>query len=292
MIKKEVISESNKLFYLYNPIPIIKQEAAAVIQNILKSKKITYTFGEDVDLNEMDVVNKMRFKDYIIRVVRYKEVRGHAIEGLMAGLFDGVLNESKSGLWDYQIRQGQVEQKYINDTSENPSIGSFTNILNSLGDESVSIIKNTLDKYGVNGTNLFLVNDDELTPFKRQILEKMLVDIISVTTKVGNNLVTYYIEKPQAIELFLDAKNIYNPRKKGGNELRVSLKTLLENGNTFKIIIPSISQKEYDEYLVISGEESKVSKIFGEFSNKIRPDVLNWIINNKEEFKQRVNELL
>ncbi len=287
-----IISEQNRYFYLYNPIPVIKQEAASVIQNILKSKKITYVFGEDVDLNEMDVVNKMRFKDYINRVVKYKEVRGHAIEGLMAGLFDGVLNESKSGLWDYQIRQGQVEQKYSNDMSENPSIGSFTNILNSLGDESVSVIKNILQKYGVSGTNLFLVNDDELTPFKREILEKMLVDIISVTTKVGNNLVTNYIEKPKAVELFLDAKNIYNPRKKGGNELRVSLKTLLENGNTFKIIIPSISQKEYDEYLVVSGEEGKVSKIFGEFSNKIRPDVLNWIINNKEEFKQRVNQLL
>lgn len=287
-----IISEQNRYFYLYNPIPVIKQEAAAVIQNILKSKKITYVFGEDVDLNELDVVNKMRFKDYINRVVKYKEVRGHAIEGLMAGLFDGVLNESKSGLWDYQIRQGQVEQKYSNNMSENPSIGSFTNILNSLGGESVSVIKNILQKYGVSGTNLFLVNDDELTPFKREILEKMLVDIISVTTKVGNNLVTNYIEKPKAVELFLDAKNIYNPRKKGGNELRVSLKTLLENGNTFKIIIPSISQKEYDEYLVVSGEEGKVSKIFGKFSNKIRPDVLNWIINNKEEFKQRVNQLL
>ena len=287
-----IISEQNRYFYLYNPIPVIKQEAAYVIQNILKSKKITYVFGEDVDLNEMDVVNKMRFKDYITRVVKYKEVRGHAIEGLMAGLFDGVLNESKSGLWDYQIRQGQVEQKYSNNMSENPSIGSFTNILNSLGAENVNIIKNILEKYGVSGTNLFLVNDDELTPFKRQILEQMLVDIIAVTTKVGNNLVTSYIEKPQAIELFIDAKNVYNPRKKGGNELRVSLKTLLENGNTFKIIIPSINQKEYDEYLVISGEEDKVSKIFGDFSNKIRPDVLNWIINNKEEFKQRVNQLL
>lgn len=292
MIENKLISESNKLFYLYNPIPIVKQEAAAVIQNILKSKKITYTFGEDVDLNELDVVNKMRFKDYINRVVKYKEIRGHAIEGLMAGLFDGILNESKSGLWDYQIRQGQVEQKYINDMSENPSIGSFTNILNSLEPENINIIKNILEKYGVSGTNLFLVNDDELTPFKRQILEQMLVDIIAVTTKVGNNLVTSYIEKPEAIELFTDAKNIFNPRKKSGNELRVSLKTLVENGKTFKIITPSIKQKEYDEYLVVSGQENEVSKIFGEFSNKIRPDVLNWIVNNKEEFKRRVNQLL
>jgi hypothetical protein len=289
---KKIISEDSRYFYLYNPIPIIKQEAALVIQNILKSKKITYVFGEDVDLNEMDAVNKMRFKDYINRVIKYTEVRGHAIEGLMAGLFDGVLNESKSGLWDYQVRQGQVEQKYINDTSENPSIGSFTSILNQLGGENITIIKNVLEKYGVSGTNIFLVNDDELTEFKKQILESMLVDITAVTTKVGNNLVTYYITKNRAVELFSDAKNIYNPRKKGSNELRVSFKTFSEFGNSFKIIIPTVNQKEYDEFLTISSDEVEVSKIFGPFSTKIRPDILNWIVNNKEQFKQIVNDLL
>lgn len=292
MIENKLISESNKLFYLYNPIPIVKQEAAAVIQNILKSKKITYTFGEDVDLNELDVVNKMRFKDYIVRVTKYTEVRGHAIEGLMAGLFDGVLNEQKSGLWDYQIRQGQVEQKYGNNMSENPSIGSFTNALNKLGEDSINDIKNTLSKYGINGTNLFIVNDPELTEYKKIILNDILADIIAVTSKKGNNLVTYYVTKEQAIELFSDAENIYSPRKKGTNELRVSMGSIVSNGNSFKIIIPSINQKEYDEYLTISKDETSVSKIFGPFAGKIRPDVLNWIVNNKEEFKRRVNQLL
>jgi ferredoxin-fold anticodon binding domain-containing protein len=289
---KKIISEDSRYFYLYNPIPIIKQEDALVIQNILKSKKITYVFGEDVDLNEMDAVNKMRFKDYINRVVKYTEVRGHAIEGLMAGLFDGVLNESKSGLWDYQIRQGQVEQKYINDASENPSIGSFTSLLNQLGGDNIAIIKNVLNNLKFNGTNIFLVNDNELTEFKKQILESMLVDITAVTTKVGNDLVTYYLTKNQAIELFSDAENIYNPRKKGSNELRVSFKTFSEFGNSFKITIPSINQKEYDEFLTISSDEMEISKIFGPFSNKIRPDILNWIVKNKEQFKQIVNDLL
>jgi hypothetical protein len=282
----------NKYFYLYNPIPIVKQEAAHVIQNILKSKKITYVFGEDVDLNEMDVVNKMRFKDYITRVTKYKEVRGHAIEGLMAGLFDGVLNEQKSGLWDYQIRQGQVEQKYGNDMSENPSIGSFTNALNRLGEDAINDIKNTLSKYGITGTNLFVVNDPELDEYKKTILTDILADIIAVTTKRGNNLVTYYVTKSEAVELFSNAENIYSPRKKGTNELRVSMSSIVSNGNSFKIIIPSISQKEYDEYLSISEDETNISKIFGPFAGKIRPDILNWIMNNKETFKEYVNTTL
>jgi hypothetical protein len=120
----------------------------------------------------------------------------------------------------------------------------------------------------------------------------MLVDITAVTTKIGNNLVTYYITKNQAVELFSNAKNIYNPRKKGSNELRVSFKTFSEFGNSFKIIIPTVNQKEYDEFLTISSDEVEVSKIFGPFSTKIRPDILNWIVNNKEQFKQIVNDLL
>ena len=282
----------NKYFYLYNPIPIVKQEAAYVIQNILKSKKITYVFGEDVDLNEMDVVNKMRFKDYITRVTKYKEVRGHAIEGLMAGLFDGVLNEQKSGLWDYQIRQGQVEQKYGNDMSENPSIGSFTNALNKLGQDAVNNIKNTLNKYDIIGTNLFVVNDPELDEYKKTILTDILADIIAVTTKRGNNLVTYYVTKPESIELFSNAENIYNPRKKGTNELRVSMNSIVSNGNSFKIIIPSINQQEYDEYLSVSKDEINIAKIFGPFAGKIRPDILNWIKNNEDTFKEYVNTTL
>ena len=128
MKKKKLITEEDKnIFYLYNPIPIVKQEATFVIQEILKSRNLNFEWGENVDLNTFDVVNRMRFKDYINRVVKYKEIRGHAIEGLMAGLFGGVLNESKSGVWDYEIRQGQVEQKFLNDSNESPSIGGFTN---------------------------------------------------------------------------------------------------------------------------------------------------------------------
>jgi len=73
------------------------------------------------------------------------------------------LNTSKSGIWDYEVRQGKVEQKFLNDSGERPSKSVvLSESLNNLGPEIIEDIKNTLSKYDVKGMNLFLVNDDSL----------------------------------------------------------------------------------------------------------------------------------
>ncbi len=278
MKKKKLINEEGKnKFYLYNPIPIVKQEAVYVIQEILDAYGLNYNWGQDVDLNSLNVVNRLRFEDYINRIVKYKEIRGHAIEGLMAGLFNGTLNESKSGIWDYKINQGEVEQKFLNDNTESPSIGGFTTALTSLGSEAVANIKNTLSKYDITGTNLFLVNDDSLTEYKKEILRKILVDITSITFESDDRLKTYYLTKENAVELFSDASNIRKPRKLGSNELRVSSDVFIKKGSSFDIIKPIVSDEERKEYLEVSQRDEEVAKIFGPYGGKIRPDILNWI---------------
>lgn len=295
MKKKKLITEEDKnVFYLYNPIPIVKQEATFVIQEILKSRNLNFEWGENVDLNTFDVVNRMRFKDYINRVVKYKEIRGHAIEGLMAGLFGGVLNESKSGVWDYEIRQGQVEQKFLNDSDESPSIGGFTNALNSLGADAIATIKNVLlnNRPEITGTNLFLINDNEITEYKKEILRKILVDITCITFDSADRLKTYYLTKENAVELFSDANNIKKPRKLNSNELRVSSDVFINEGNSFDIIKAKVTPEEYKEYIEVTQKDIEVAKIFGPYGGKIRPDILNWIQKNKEEFKNLVNTLL
>ena len=295
MKKKKLITEEDKnIFYLYNPIPIVKQEATFVIQEILKSRNLNFEWGENVDLNTFDVVNRMRFKDYINRVVKYKEIRGHAIEGLMAGLFGGVLNESKSGVWDYEIRQGQVEQKFLNDSNESPSIGGFTNALNSLGAEAIATIKNTLlnNRPEITGTNLFLINDNEITEYKKEILRKILVDITCITFDSADRLKTYYLTKENAVELFSNANNIRKPRKLSSNELRASSDVFINKGNSFDIIKAKVKPEEYEEYMNVTQKDIEVAKIFGPYGGKIRPDILNWIQKNKEEFKNLVNTLL
>ena len=293
MKKKKLLQEADKnIFYLYNPIPIVKQEAVPVIQAILRTHGLNFEFGENVDLNQLDVVNRMRFKDYVNRVVKYKEIRGHAIEGLMAGLFGGYLNTSKSDIWDYEVRQGKVEQKFLNDSGESPSIGSFTSALNNLGPEIIEDIKNTLSKYDVKGMNLFLVNDDSLKLYKKNILETVLTDITAITFKTVDRLKTYYLMKNEAVELFSNSKNIMRPRKAGSNELRVSSDVFIKNGSSFDIIDAKVKPEEYKRYMEVTKEDEEVAKIFGPYGGKIRPDILNWIQQNKEQFKDLVNSLL
>jgi hypothetical protein len=286
---RKVIREDATKFYLYNPIPIVKQEASEVIQRILRTHGISFEFGQDVDLNQLDTVNKMRMKDYIVRVLKYKEVRGHNIEGLMCGLFNGKLNDKKSGEWDYVIPQGTVEQKYVESLSESPVVGSYKSILFSFPDEVLRTIANITDKYGEK--NIFLINDSELDVFKKMILEKMIVNIVCVSTKGIQKISNYYFTKEDFMNVFIDANNCAAPKQKDSYQLRMKSSTIASKAKKFDILIPKISQKEYTDYLSVSGEEQQVAQIFGPFSNKIRPDILKWINDNKESFKELVNSL-
>ena len=286
---KKVIKEDKNKFYLYNPIPVVKQEASEVIQRILRTHGLSFEFGKDVDLNQLDTVNKMRMKDYISRIVKYKEIRGHAIEGLMCGLYNGNLNTSQSGSWDYSVAPGTAEQKYIEDEGESPVIGGYKQVLTSLGPEVNAIVKNVTEKY--NESNIFLINDEELTEIKKNVLAGMTADIVCISTKIIDRIRSYYFTKENFIEIFSDANNCSAPKQKGGSQLRIKSSAVRSQGITFDIIVPKISQKEYDEFLNINQEEQAVAQIFGPFSNKIRPDILKWIKNNKEQFKDLVNSL-
>lgn len=286
---KKVIKEESTKFYLYNPIPIVKQEAAEVIQRILRVHDFSFEFGQDVDLNRLDTVNKLRMNDYINRIVKYKEIRGHAIEGLMCGLFKGKLNTTQSGSWDYTVAPGTVEQKYIEDEGESPVIGGYKQVLLTLGDEVNAVVKNITEKYGE--PNIFLINDEELVEIKKNVLAGMTADIVCISTKIVGRIRSYYFTKENFINLFSDANNCSAPKQKGGNQLRIKSSVVRSEGISFDIIIPKISQKEYDDFLNVDQEEQVVAQIFGPFSNKIRPDILKWIKNNKEEFKNLVNSL-
>ena len=286
---RKVIKEDKNKFYLYNPIPIVKQEASEVIQRILRTHGLAFEFGKDTDLNQLDTVNKMRMKDYINRIVKYKEIRGHAIEGLMCGLYNGSLNTTQAGSWDYSVLPGTVEQKYIEDEGESPVIGGYKQVLTSLGPEVNAIVKNVTEKY--NESNIFLINDEELTEIKKNVLAGMTADIVCISTKIVDRIRSYYFTKENFIEIFSDANNCSAPKQKGGNQLRIKSSAVISQGITFDIIVPKISQKEYDDFLNINQEEQAVAQIFGPFSNKIRPDILKWIKNNKEQFKDLVNSL-
>jgi len=98
--------------------------------------------------------------------------------------------------------------------------------------------------------------------------------------------------KNEAVELFSNSKNIIRPRKSGSNELRVSSDVFIKNGSSFDIIDAKVKPEEYKQYMEVTKEDEEVAKIFGPYGGKIRPDILNWIQQNKEQFKDLVNSLL
>jgi hypothetical protein len=216
---KKVIKEDKTKFYLYNPIPIVKQEASEVIQRILRTHGLSFEFGKDADLNQLDTVNKMRMKDYINRIVKYKEIRGHAIEGLMCGLYNGNLNTSQSGSWDYSVAPGTVEQKYIEDEGESPVIGGYKQVLTSFGPEVNAVVNNVTQKY--NESNIFLINDEELTEIKKNVLAGMSADIVCISTKIVDRIRSYYFTKENFIEIFSDANNCQNKKVETNLESKV-----------------------------------------------------------------------
>jgi len=286
---KKIIKEESTKFYLYNPIPLVKQEASEVIKRIMRVHGFDFEFGKDVDLNQLDTVNKMRMKDYINRIVKYKEVRGHAIEGLMCGLYNGKLNEVKSGSWDYMTSIGTVEQKYVEDISESPVIGGYKHVIKELTQEEQDVLKNSIEQFGE--TNIFLNSDPNITEIKMKVLSFMTAEVVCISTKLPDRIRNYYFTKENFVNIFSDANNCSAPKQKGGNQLRIKSSAVRGQGITFDIIIPTLTPEDEEKYLNINQEEQAVAQIFGPFSNKIRPDILKWIKDNKEQFKDLVNSL-
>ena len=198
-------------------------------------------------------------------------------------------SESQSGSWDYVVEPGTVEQKYVEDPGESPVIGGYKQVLVSLGAEAQKIVANVLSKY--NEPNLFLVNDEELTEIKKQVLNGMVAEVVCISTKLEDRIRNHYFTKDNFIEIFSDANNCSAPKQKGANQLRIKSSAIRSSSVTFDIIIPTISDKEYNDYLNVNQEELAIAQIFGPYSNKIRPDILKWIKDNKESFKDLVNSI-
>jgi hypothetical protein len=43
---KKIVKEESTKFYLYNPIPIVKQEASEVIQRILRTHDVSFEYRD------------------------------------------------------------------------------------------------------------------------------------------------------------------------------------------------------------------------------------------------------
>ena len=268
-------------FHLLAPIPISRTTASEVIKRILKSENKKYFFGDDIDLNELSLVNRLRFGVYLEEVLSEVGTRGHNYEGFMAGLFDGYLPKDTNYWFDYRIREGSVEQKFIKSSGESPQLKTYANF-----------IKNNPQYEGL----LDKQNTPEIIKQKIQMLNspEFLTDIYIFSTKTpepgkGYRIDNYVVYKDEMIKILMNPNNLREPKQKGQTALRIPASVL--GGIDFTIITPRYKSSELQELVKLDEKERAVLSAFGKHSEHIRPDVIKDLSKNLDEFIESLIEI-
>lgn len=276
----------------YSNIPLNKEQSSQVIKLILRSYGIKYNLGDTIDLPEFKMKDRVRFADYFDSFLKSTDIRGHNFEGLICGFFDGKLAESKSSKFDLTIKDKRYSVKF-NLPGNAPEVGKFKDIIK----------KNNLDdivnKYG--GLPSLFAND-KLDDLKKKIWDIITVDIDAwilgyemsgkndpdERTKIALNV----IEKD---EMFLIMSN-FSGSPKGGYKDYYALAvkaTYRNSGFKFKqshIIVPKLTLEDLKAETDLNKEWAR--DVFGmKWANRIRPDVLTYIKQNKDAIITKLKNL-
>lgn len=275
-IDKEVedfFSTEKGKFHLLAPIPTSRMTAAEVIKRILKSENKRYDIGDNIDLNELSLINRLRFGVYLDTILNDLETRGTNFEGFMAGILDGWLPNEINYPFDFRTLQGTVEQKFIRNTSESPQIKSFAKFIAKHPEYDGLLLKD---------------NTPENLRLKYKMLNEpgFLNDYYIFTTQSGNKnsgyrLDNYVLTKDELIQIFINPENV-KAAKQGKTALRISYTKL--GDVDFTITTPRYKASELNELVKLNEKEQAVLSAFGKHSDHIRPDVIKDITKILPEF--------
>ncbi len=280
-----------RLLHLYGSIPVPKEKSSVVIRRvILASMGKTFELGENVNINYCKVHDKIRFSDYFDSLLKDKDIRGHNFEGLVCGLFGGNLSTRRDSKYDLIIGDKRYSVKFVDNKTKAPEIGKFKNIIqNTLLDEKI------IEEGGL--TRLFKGANTDL---KRKVWENISTDIDGWILAYPDN-----IESPSQIivnivnkeDMYTILSRGYVVAPKGGYNDIYSLALSSKYRNLSALVktsivsIPQVTRQELlQEYRSIE-EEKWANYVFGEMGNKIRPDVLRYIKNNKDEITNKLRRL-
>ena len=271
---EDFFSAEKGKFHLLAPIPINRTTASEVIKRILKSENKRYLFGQDIDLNQLSLVNRLRFGVYLDELLTETATRGHNFEGFMSGLFDGYLPKDTNYWFDYRIVDGTVEQKFLRSSTESPQLKTYANFIKEHPEYT-----GTLEK----------PNTPENIKEKLRMLNEpnFLTDFYVFSTKKGTQSTGYQIEnyvipKEEMIQILLNPENIKAPKIQGQIALRISYTKL--GDVDFTITTPRYKASELNDLVKLSDKEQAVLTAFGKHSDHIRPDVIKDITKMLPEF--------
>ena len=276
----------------YGAIPLNKEDATEIIQRIVGSEVkystdpnhpsnfIQPVLGKDVDFNLMKPSNKVRIYNYLKSLITSKTIRGDSFEGLVAGLYDGEISDSKSSKYDVILNNEPNEKisvKFLDSNQERPVLGNIKkDIMNfytlnpskTLKSKSLNVI---LNKLGVDESSALLnaaFSDVTHFLFAYPIPGTLDIKCLMITRE---SLVERYI---------YESDLRYAPKQKGSYQIRVNINKLLatkdDDDMTWILKSPIISEQDF-QYLSV-GNVDVAKKLFGTDKDRMRGSVLNSII--------------
>lgn len=277
-----------KLLHLYSSIPVPKEKSSIVIKKIIGQP---FKLGDDVNLNIAKISDQIRFSDYFNSLLEDKDVRGHNFEGLIAGLFNGTLT-SRGDKSDVLINGSKYSVKFVDSKGKAPEIGRFKNIIEKPYPKLNEKIK---DFGGL--TRIFKSNNNQL---KRQIWNIITSDIdgwilaypdviddeYNSTKKIQLNI----LSKTDMATILNDG---YVVAPKGGYNdyysLALSSRYINDYDFTTSIIrVPQITLAELKEEYETVISDNWAFDVFGITAYKMRPDVIRYIRNNKDQIIKNI----
>ena len=313
----DILDLIKKLSYTYGKISLDKDDASETIKNLVRSeyhyrndnelptKFYTKGIEYNTDLNLMKPSNKVRMYNYLNSLIKSKTTRGDNFEGLIAGLFNGQLSETKDSKYDLTIDGDiKISVKFIDNINENPVLGNIRNdimkYINNIPD-----IQND-EKNDLLNLNLFdflnkitIKNNGNKTEIKK-ILNDSFSEVTNflfgfserepVENRDSNdlNISYYYIDKEYLIDLWVENDEIRClPKQKDSYQVRVNLEKIIHK-NKYTIISPYITIIDI-EYLKINNV-SAGERLFGSDIYRMRGSILNAILKyGKFKFIKGIN---
>ena len=265
-------------------IPLDMFAAKEAISNIIMAEvsRKNLNFQRNVtglmslNLNTVSIRNKFRFDNYYRRFIKSRS-RGFDFEGLIAGLLDAEISESKTSPFDIiTTDMSHLSLKSLNDFSQAPVLKSLKTSYRKYyeefeGDEEykkelASIIQSENPiKYLVDS------GEPEFLNIAKDILEKSLAEIdgMLIGIPLSDHVIKMlYYSKQKLIDLALTPDMITAPKTKGAMQIRFSTKILKDPTISGEIVFPNLTKKDYEDFLIGNETTTNTIQLLDKLGNK------------------------
>ena len=265
-------------------IPLDMFAAKEAISNIITAEisRGTINFNRQItglmslDLSTVTLRNKFRFDNYYRRFVNSRS-RGFDFEGLIAGLLDAEISESKISPYDIITTDGGLQSlKTLNSLSESPVLKSIkTNfkyyLENFQGDDEY---RRELEAIITQDNPLrFLVDSSDpiFLDIAKDILTNALSEIDGMLVGIpmkDQRIKMFYFSKEKLIELGLQAGMIMAPKSKGAMQIRFSSKIFKDPTISGELFFPDLTKKDYENFLIGDDNTTRTIQTLDAFGRK------------------------